>query len=68
MIYHLTFEQWLNYGVKHGYCSEQFCDTHDGAPKHESEEQAWEEGSDPCMHMVRLGQPSDWDISEPLKH
>ena len=60
----MTFKEWLKYGVKQGYCSEQFCDTHDGPPMHESEELAWEEGEDPCMHMVRLGQPSDWDISE----
>ena len=64
MIMHLTFQQWLQYGVRNNYCSEQFCDTHDGPPMHESEELAREEGEDPCMHMVRLGQPSDWDISE----
>jgi hypothetical protein len=31
---------------------------------HESEEQAWEDGGDPCMHVVRLGSPDDWDIGE----
>jgi len=60
----MTFEEWLEYGVKQGYCSEQFCDTHDGPPMHESEELVWEEGGDPCMHMVRLGSLLDWNISE----
>jgi hypothetical protein len=63
MILHLTFEQWLAYGARKGYCTKQFCDTHDGPPMHESEELAWENGSDPCMHMVRLGSYDDWDIS-----
>lgn len=60
----LSFEAWLQYGVDSGYCSEQFCDTHDGPPMHESEEFAWEEGGDPCLHMVRLGQFDDWDLGE----
>jgi hypothetical protein len=60
----VTFDEWLKYGIENGYCSEQFCDTHDGPPMHESEEKSWEEGGDPCMHMVRLGTPEDWDIGE----
>lgn len=59
----MTFEEWLEFGIKNGYCSEQFCDTHDGPPMHESEEKAWEDGGDPCMHMVRLGTIEDWNIS-----
>jgi hypothetical protein len=59
----MTFEEWLEFGIKNGYCSDQFCDTHDGPPMHESEEKAWEDGGDPCMHMVRLGTIEDWNIS-----
>ena len=60
----MNFDEWLKYGIDHQYCSEQFCDTHDGPPMHESEELAWEEGGDPCLHMVRLGQLDDWDLGE----
>jgi hypothetical protein len=60
----MTFDEWIKYGVEQGYCSEQYCDTHDGAPMHESEEAAWDEGGDPCLHVVRLGSYDDWDISE----
>jgi hypothetical protein len=60
----LTFKQWLRYGESHGYCSPQFCNTHDGAPMHPTEEAQWEEGNDPCMHMVRLGSIEDWDVGE----
>ena len=49
-----SFDGWYKEGVRLGYCSVQFCSTHDGAPMHESEERAWGEGHDPCCHVVRL--------------
>lgn len=58
----MDFETWLNFGIINGYCSEQFCNTHDGYPMHESEELEWDEGNDPCAHMVRLGSETDWAV------
>jgi hypothetical protein len=58
-----TFDEWLQRGITLGYCSEQFCGTHDQAPLHSSEEEDIENGGDPCCHFVRLGSPDDWDIS-----
>lgn len=60
----LSFNEWLAYGVISGYCTEQFCVTHDVGPQHPSEEAEWEKGGDPCCHVVRLGTMSDWDISD----
>jgi len=60
----MNFEEWFKYGLENGFCSEQFCNTHDAYPMHETEERAWEEGGDPCAHMVRLGMPSDWALPE----
>jgi len=60
----LDFDQWLQYGIDNGYCSEQFCNTHDVSPVHSSELDAWDNGSDPCAHVVRLGSYDDWDIGE----
>ena len=57
------FDRWVRYGVKHGLCSEQFCMTHDASPMSESEDAAWEEGWDPCCHVVRLGTVDDWQVS-----
>jgi hypothetical protein len=57
----MDFNEWLDYGIEHGYCSPQFCSTHDAAPMTDSEEKAWEEGFDPCMHVVRLGTTIDWE-------
>ena len=58
----LDFEAWLQYGVDNGYCSEQFCSTHDAPPTHPSEDKEWEKGGDPCLHVVRLGSVDDWEI------
>ena len=60
----LSFEDWLRAGVTLGYCTEQFCQTHDRTPMHDTEEAAWEAGSDPCCHVVRPGVPSDWALDE----
>ena len=60
----MTFDEWLTYGVENQFCTEQFCNTHDGGPMHPSEAKAWEVGGDPCAHMVRLGSLEDWDVGE----
>jgi len=57
----MNFNEWLKYGVDHGFCSEQSCQTHAGIPMTQKEEEAWDEGLDPCAHVVRLGTPEDWD-------
>jgi hypothetical protein len=60
-----TFDEWLDEGIRLGYCSEQFCETHSAAPMTDKEEQAWTEGTDVCIHLVRLGSPDDWDQDFP---
>jgi hypothetical protein len=57
-----AYRAWLAVGIEQGFCSEPFCNTHDGYPMHSTEEDAWEEGWDPCCHAVRLGQPEDWAV------
>ena len=54
------FSKWYVEGVKNGFCTRQFCQTHDAGPMTKAEEDAWDEGLDPCVHVVRLGEPSDW--------
>lgn len=50
----ITFEDWLMMGIDQGFCSEPVCDTHDGAPMSPEEQQAFEDGFDPCIPIVRL--------------
>jgi hypothetical protein len=48
---------WLAYGVDHGFCSEVVCGTHDGLPYTDEESEEWDEGLDPCVHVVRMYAP-----------
>lgn len=48
------FWHWLNHGVANGWCSEPACGTHDGIPSTPEEQEAWDDGLDPCEHVLRL--------------
>ena len=50
----MTQYEWLRYGVDHGFCSDSVCSTHDGLPVTPDEEAEFEDGGDPCIHVVRL--------------
>lgn len=55
----MTFEEWLMTGISSGFCSEPVCDTHDGIPMNEGEQNAFEDGWDPCIPAVRL-----WNVED----
>lgn len=59
----MTFDDWLSFGIKNGYCSLQYCYTHDGLPMTLNESELWSEGEEPCIHVVRLGTEKDWDAN-----
>jgi hypothetical protein len=48
------FEQWLKFGIDKGWCGPSVCYTHDGLPSSEPEDSEFEDGGDPCMHIIRL--------------
>lgn len=50
----LDFEQWLEVGIRQGFVSPPTCNTHEGVPMTVFEENDWEEGEDPCIHILRL--------------
>lgn len=51
----MEFENWLGYGIENGWITEPFCSTHDGDPyMTKEEEQEWEDGGDPCCHVLKL--------------
>ena len=58
----LNFDEWLQYGIDNGFCSEQYCATHDGPPYSQTEALVWEDGGDLCLHSVRLGSVEDWEM------
>ena len=46
--------EWLDLGIRMGWASQYFCDTHDAPPMTDDEEAAWEEGDDWCAFHVRV--------------
>jgi hypothetical protein len=49
----MTFDEWLEFGFNKGWCGPAVCETHDGLPTSEAEDEEFSEG-DPCVHIVRL--------------
>ena len=54
-----NFETWLEHGIKMGWCGPAICDTHDGTPMSETEMEEFEDGGDPCLHIIRLYEDTD---------
>ena len=50
----MTFDEWLQYGISQAWCGPTICETHDGIPMTTLERLQYEEGEDPCIHILRL--------------
>lgn len=48
------FWDWLQFGIDLGWVSDGLCATHDGLAWTEEEEDAWEQGYDPCQPAIRV--------------
>ena len=49
------FEIWLENGIERGLVTEPFCNTHEGDPyMNEEEQKEWEEGGDPCQVVIKI--------------
>lgn len=45
--------EWLELGIREGFCSAPVCSTHDGIPTTKAEDEEWDDGGDPCTHIIR---------------
>lgn len=52
----MTFDQWIAHGITQGWCGPPVCDTHDGTPTTAGEDNQYDNGEDPCIHVIRLYQ------------
>jgi hypothetical protein len=50
----VTFEQWIQKGIDTGWCGPAICAIHDGVPSTAAEDETYDDGGDPCIHIVRL--------------
>ena len=55
----VTFEEWILYGIEHGYCEDVSCYTHNGFTLTEEENNEFDEGGDPCVPVVRVWVEAD---------
>jgi len=63
----MSFDEWLEYGVSQKWCLWPVCHVHDGVPLTVDEEFEFDEGHDPCVHVIRvLESPEQWE--EALQH
>ncbi len=54
-----AFADWLDIGIREGFCSIVTCAQH-GSLFTEDEAEQFEEGEDPCIHVVRINTGSGW--------
>ena len=57
----MNLKEWLQYGVDHGWSSAMVCETHDGVPRTDDEEDGYQSGQDHCVHIVRIYLDTDLD-------
>jgi hypothetical protein len=50
----MDYFEWRDLGISKEWISDPFCDTHEAGPITDEEEQAWENGDDPCMFVFRI--------------
>lgn len=50
----IDFDEWLRLGMDNGFIGPPVCETHDGLPTSEAEDDEFMDGADPCIHMLRL--------------
>lgn len=48
------FKTWMAEGLSRGWIGPAVCSTHDGIPATLAEDTSFEEGEDPCIHILRL--------------
>jgi hypothetical protein len=50
----MEFNDWLKIGIDNNWCGAPVCETHDGLPMTQEEEEEFYDGGDPCVHVIRL--------------
>ena len=64
----MTYGEWVQYGQQQGWIGPLVCSTHDGIPMSVEEEQAWEDGEDPCQWIFRRYDNAEHQTSVEYNH
>jgi hypothetical protein len=49
----MDITEWVRTGIEQGWCGPLVCSTHDGIPTTADEDDAFEEGDDVCVFVIR---------------
>lgn len=50
----MEYQEWYELGRQQGFISPAVCSTHDGIPMSDEEIALFDDGDDPCIHVLRL--------------
>jgi hypothetical protein len=50
----MSFYDWIEEGYARGWAGPPVCQTHDGIPLTPEEDKEFDQGGDPCVHVIRL--------------
>lgn len=50
------FDEWLDWGITQGWVTDVTCLVHGGAPVDPEEDKQFQDGEDPCVHIVRVSE------------
>lgn len=64
----MELDEWLRYGMERNWCGPPVCSTHDGVPTSDSEESEFDEGSDPCIHVIRMYPDKETKLAVEINH
>ncbi|MCV7174755.1 hypothetical protein [Mycolicibacterium sphagni] len=62
------FETWLRHGYEQGWCGPPVCSIHDGVPTSEAEDIDYDDGGEPCLHIIRLYEDSETKAAVEANH
>jgi hypothetical protein len=63
-----TFDEWLQEGLDLKFCGPAICHSHDGLPLTIEEEQDFDDGGDPCIHILRLYEDKEIKVAVEENH
>lgn len=49
----MTFNEWLKTGIDNNWVGPPVCYTHDGLPTTAEEDEHYDLGDEPCLHILR---------------
>lgn len=64
----MEFDEWMKIGIENGWCGPAVCYTHDGLPTSELDDEEWENGGDPCIHIIRLYEDEEHKTAIEINH